>query len=285
MPLYSIRTRAHYAGTIFGLPREAAMCRICFERIIPDHNNPARAEAHRAAVSHYRANTRRMSVARLGNLSAGDPINVARMALINLKKWENGKSLKCRFLDGETAWQTKVKKKAKTWEQFANIKLNFVSSGDAEIRISFFADAGSWSAIGNDALVESYFPKHQPTMNFGWLRGDTADTEYERVVVHEFGHALGCIHEHQSPTVQLKWDKAAVYRSFSGPPNFWSKADIDHNVLQKYSPAGISATPFDNDSIMLYQFSADLFLDHKGTPENTKLSPRDKTMIAQMYPK
>ena len=36
---------------------------------------------------------------------------------------------------------------------------------------------------------------------------------------------------------------------------------------------------------MLYQFSGELFTDHKGTPNNTKLSARDKQMIAQMYPK
>jgi hypothetical protein len=267
------------------------MSRICFDRIIPDRYQPARAEAHSAAVQHFRASAqamvkkRKLKPAALGNLHADDPIITARMALINAKRWTNGKTLQCRFLDGEAAWQAKVKQKAKIWEQYANIKFKFIENGDAEIRISFFADTGSWSAIGTDALVESYFPKFQPTMNFGWLRGDTTDDEYERVVVHEFGHALGCIHEHQSPNEELKWDKQAVYRYFSGPPNYWSKADIDHNVLQKYSPEGLSATPFDVDSIMLYQFSAELFANHKGTPNNTKLSARDKQMIARMYPK
>ena len=122
-------------------------------------------------------------------------------------------------------------------------------------------------------------------MNFGWLRDDTDDQEYERVVVHEFGHALGCIHEHQSPTEQLKWNRQAVYDTFSGPPNYWSEADIDQNILEKYSPNGISATRFDRKSIMLYQFDGSLFTDGKGTPLNTHLSLLDEQMIGQMYPK
>jgi hypothetical protein len=267
------------------------MARICFDRIISDRYQPAGAEAYRAAVQNFQASSlsmmkeRQLKPEALGELRADDPIVRAKMALINVKKWTNGKMLRCRFLDGQSAWQAKVIEKAKIWEQYANTKLNFVADGDAEIRISFFADAGSWSAVGTDALVESYFPKYQPTMNFGWLRDDTPDEEYGRVVVHEFGHALGCIHEHQSPNVTLNWDTQAVYRYFSGPPNYWSKADVDHNVLQKYSPAGLSATPFDIDSIMLYQFSPELFTNRKGTPSNTKLSAKDKEMIAQMYPK
>ena len=122
-------------------------------------------------------------------------------------------------------------------------------------------------------------------MNYGWLEDDTDDTEYRRVVVHEFGHALGCIHEHQSPNEHLQWDVEAVYAYFSGPPNYWSREEIDHNVLQKYSPNGISATVFDEHSIMLYQFPANLFTDHKATPNNTSISTKDKQLIAQMYSK
>ena len=122
-------------------------------------------------------------------------------------------------------------------------------------------------------------------MNYGWLEDDTNDDEYERVVVHEFGHAIGLIHEHQNPKAKLKWNKPVVYRVFSGSPNFWSKADIDSNILDRYSPQGISATSFDDQSIMLYQFDGALFLDNKPTPLNTHLSERDKSFIGRMYPK
>jgi hypothetical protein len=83
----------------------------------------------------------------------------------------------------------------------------------------------------------------------------------------------------------LKWNKPAVYRYFSGPPNYWSKEDIDFNILQKYSPEGLKFTRFDRDSIMLYQFPAELFSDHKATPLNFQLSKKDKDFIRQMYPK
>jgi hypothetical protein len=277
--------------------------RICIDRVVPASYNPARAMAHQSAVSHYIASVQAKAgaaakeaatrasfgkhiatIGKLGELSANDPVAVARMAVINQKKWPNGSTLSCKFLDGDDQQQEKVVEKAKIWEQYANVQLDFGDDPDAQIRISFQADPGSWSAIGTDCLVADYFPKYQPTMNYGWLTDDTDDQEYERVVVHEFGHALGCIHEHQSPTEHLNWNKEAVYATFSGPPNFWSKEDIDHNILEKYSPDGISATVFDIQSIMLYQFDASLFTDNKGTPTNTRLSQMDEQMIGQMYP-
>jgi hypothetical protein len=171
-------------------------------------------------------------------------------------------------------------------EQLVGAKQNrILKTGDAEIRISFQADPGSWSAVGTDALVESYFPKYQPTMNFGWLEDNSADAEYERVVAHEFGHALGCVHEHQSPDANLPWDQEAVYASFMGPPNYWTKEEIDFNILRRYSPAGVRFTRMDPDSIMLYMFPANLFRTGEGTKENTHLSQGDKQFIAQVYPR
>jgi hypothetical protein len=257
--------------------------RICYDRVVSDEASPALAVAERVAVEQA-AHNRATQPATRGPDASG-VITTPRAAIVNLKKWQNGSALTCRFLDGDATQKKKVQAKAHLWEQYANVTFKFITKGTAQIRISFSADPGSWSAVGTDALVERYFPRYQPTMNYGWLRDDTDDTEYERVVVHEFGHALGLIHEHQSPTATLKWNTAEVYRSFSGPPNYWSKEEIDSNILQKYGPQGITATVFDPDSIMLYQFDGRLFTDGKPTPMNTKLSDRDKAFIAQMYPK
>jgi hypothetical protein len=224
----------------------------------------------------------------MGSSDLLDPSKVQpvfRAAIIIVKKWpQDHGPITCRFLDGDATQRKKVEAKAHIWEQHGKIKLKFIASGDADIRISFSADAGSWSALGTDALVERYFPKFQPTMNFGWLKANTIDKEYERVVVHEFGHALGLIHEHQSPKARLLWNKTEVYRAFSGAPNFWSRQDIDHNVLNRYAAQGIANTVYDPDSIMLYMFPGSLFLNRQPTNKNTKLSKLDKKLISEQYP-
>lgn len=249
---------------------------ICFERIIPDeldYERPVR-----------RAMREMMIATSPKKLSAGDILNVSEMAVVNSKKWQPGSTIKCRFLDGSAKMKKKVEAIAHLWEQHCSLRFKFVATGSAEIRISFYADSGSWSAVGRDALNSSYFPLHQPTMNYGWLRDNTVDAEYSRVVLHEFGHAMGCIHEHQSPKFSRIWNKKAVLKYFQGPPNFWTPAEIEHNVLKKYSSLGISATEFDPASIMLYTFDGALFSDGMGrTNDNTKLSAKDIKMIKSMY--
>ena len=89
-------------------------------------------------------------------------------------------------------------------------------------------------------------------MNLGWLTSETREDEYHRVVLHEFGHALGCIHEHQHPQGGIPWDKAAVYRFYSGPPNNWNQEQVDRNIFQRYDKSQTQYSKFDPKSIMLY---------------------------------
>ena len=256
--------------------------RICFERIIPDELDPERAV--RRALRQQMLDTA-ASAAGGRKLDPDAVAGTTRMALVNSKKWPAGSTLRCRFLDGSAKMQRKVRTLAAGWEKVANVKLKFVSKGAAEIRISFYADAGSWSAVGRDALNTAYFPITQPTMNFGWVRDDSDAVEDRAVVLHEFGHALGCVHEHQQPKFDRKWNEKAVMRYFQGPPNYWDADAIRHNVLEKYSAKGLSATSFDPQSIMLYAFDAALFSDGLGpTNENSTLSATDRAMIKRMYP-
>jgi hypothetical protein len=208
-----------------------------------------------------------------------------KLALFTGKMWRDGKKLGVRFVDGTPQMRQKARQFAQEWCQYANITFNFNARSNADIRISFTADSGSWSAVGTDCLVRPVFPADQPTMNFGWLREDTPDLEWRRVVVHEFGHALGAIHEHQNPSGGIKWNVEKVYKYFSGPPNNWTKAEIDRNILGKYSIDQLNATKFDPYSIMLYQFPGDLIVGGHGTRLNTTLSAGDKRFIRKMYPK
>lgn len=257
---------------------EPPIIRICHERIIPDSMDPERL-ARRALRDEL--------IRSAGGALDPDAVSAGtRMAIVVSKKWPPGSTLRCRFLDGTTKMKKSVTSVAVEWEKHANIRFKFVTSGPAEIRISFYADSGSWSAVGHDALNQQYFPPHQPTMNFGWVRDNTAKPVIQSVVLHEFGHALGCVHEHQAPTFDRVWNRKKVIQYFQGAPNFWNLKDIERNVLSKYSKHGVIASRYDPKSIMLYMFDAVLFADGKGgTSENIALSPTDKQYIAKLYPK
>lgn len=202
------------------------------------------------------------------------------LAAVTLKKWRLGRTLRVAFLDGVPEVQAKVEEFAQQWRQHANIKLDFGTSSEAEIRISF-QNQGSWSYVGTDALS---IDANDPTMNFGWLEPGSPDAEYSRVVLHEFGHALACIHEHQHPEAEIPWDKEAVYRYYGGPPNYWSRADVDRNLFRRYDGTVTQFSQFDPESIMLYAIPNHLTIGDFEVGWNRVPSPTDKEYMGVMYP-
>ena len=43
------------------------------------------------------------------------------------------------------------------------------------------------------------------------INDSTSEEEFARSILHEFGHALGMLHEHQSPANGIPWDETKLY--------------------------------------------------------------------------
>ena len=224
--------------------------KVCFDRVLP------------AEVQRPRAG--RMIVLAVGPTRAAFQI---------AKLWPNGSTIRIRFLGGTAAQRDQVKQHAVKWTAQANLKFEFVDSGSTHVRIAF-ADDGAWSYIGTDALG---IPADQPTMNFGWLD--------EGVILHEFGHMLGMIHEHQNPRDNpIQWNKPVVNAALGGSPNFWDQATIDHNMYAQYDVNQINGSALDPKSVMLYSFPATWTLNGFHTDPNEVLSAVDKEFAKRVYP-
>lgn len=158
-------------------------------------------------------------------------------------------------------------------QPLVNLKLEFVEKPSAaHVRIGFDPNGGAWSLVGTDALHEP----SKPTMNFGWF--DVATT------MHEFGHMLGMIHEHQNPRGQsIKWDDAKVFQ-WAKDTQGWSEKVTEQNIIKKYNMNDINGSNFDPLSVMLYFFPGKLTTNNKGTHQNLRLSGEDVMWINKMYP-
>lgn len=249
--------------------------KLCVDRLLP---NELLFQASRAALAENPDNA---PAPKRGMPAPGASISApGALAALTGKLWQPGRTLRVRFLDGDPAVQKRIEPYAQMWATYANLHFTFGTDPNAEIRISF-QQPGSWSYIGTDALT---IPKHQPTMNFGWLTPDTSDDEYARVVTHEFGHAIGCIHEHQNPSTNIPWNKAAVYDYYAGPPNNWTKEQVDINLFTRYSADITQFSAFDRESIMLYPIPNAFTEGDFEVGWNRTLSATDKRYIAKLYP-
>jgi hypothetical protein len=205
-----------------------------------------------------------------------------KAALQKDAKWKAGDAITVAFMSGDDTLKRRVREVAQHWTApgLANLRLVFSDDPDADVRIAFQTGDGSWSTVGTTCRQ---VPKGTATMNYGWIDANSSEEELRSVVLHEFGHALGLIHEHQNPVAGIQWNREAVVRELSGPPNSWSVEEIAFNVLDAASPADVAATAMDPESIMMYPIPASWTTDGFSADFNSDLSAVDKKFIHKMY--
>jgi hypothetical protein len=259
--------------------------------------------------------------------------SAARSGLIILRtdEWAPGSTITVAFNGGNPRLHALIEKLVSEWSEFGNIRFDFGrdatghyrtwSATDldykADVRVAFNAP-GYWSAIGKDSVNPDINQPGSQTLN---LQGFDVSLpmNYEGTIRHEFGHVLGLEHEHQSPVVKcdFRWDddkgyvrttdqygqfvadkqghQPGIYTSMEGPPNNWSKEQIDFNLRQLtvVSDAPVSdynVGAFDKLSIMKYYYDDWMFVSGKNSQcyspgVNFDLSAEDKKLIAAYYPK
>lgn len=211
-----------------------------------------------------------------------------RAALLRGAKWDAGHEITVSFLDDDHNLRGKIKQYAFQWTEqgepgMANLRFSFrKNTTDTLIRISFKQN-GNWSAIGTTCREET--DRAKPTMNFGNLNSGSTEEQIRRAVLHEFGHAVGLVHEHQNPSGGIKWNEPAVYRDLMPPRGRWSQKMVFENMFKPYERAETNFTDTDLESVMLYPIPPHWTDGSFTVGWNTKLSDRDKQFIRDQYPK
>lgn len=252
---------------------------VCLDKFI----DPVRAAQRAVAVNPENLPTmlpmRSNDMLVVGNHSRD--LHAAGMILTG-RKWPNGATLRIAFIGGDARVNERIKDTALLWEKYVNLKLRFLENlEDAHIRIAQDKNDGSWSYLGTSNLE---IPKNEPTMNYGWLEPDTSQTEYNRVVLHEFGHAFGMPHEHNHPRAGIPWDVEAVYAYYTSTQG-WTREEVDQQLFARYEESQTQFSEFDKNSIMLYHIPNELTIGDYEVGWNTELSEGDIKFAEWQYPK
>ncbi|AWO88419.1 MULTISPECIES: M12 family metallopeptidase [Bradyrhizobium] len=209
-----------------------------------------------------------------------------RAALLNSAFWGRGARLTVGFLEGSVALQRRVETIAQRWpsETNADFSLEFWiepprNAAQANIRISFQPDKGSWSVLGKYARETA---PSKATMNLGWMTTELDEEKADAVVLHEFGHALGLIHEHLNPSQTIDWNEENVRADLKRTQG-WDDTTIEANMFARPKPEDVFATDVDALSIMMYPIPPSWTNNGYTTGFNSRLTDTDKSLIRAAY--
>lgn len=198
--------------------------------------------------------------------------------------WANGRTLKIGFTDDNLAEDHKqaIIAAINQWQPYVNLTFEFIDGqegtpgyGKGDIRITTLYNQ-NYTLIGTDAKVNDPWT---PTMVLGVK---PSDPQFQSIVMHEFGHALGAQHEHQHPEADIPWDVPKVYARYAAAGV--SAEVVDEAVLHTFEKHDTTYTAYDKHSIMHYPVPNEITLGDWEVGLNTAISEKDKAFMRRAYP-
>ena len=242
-------------------------------------------------------------------------------ALFDLDRvWPIGQAIIVKFLNGHSVpnpglrqWflyvQQKVREIAPNWCDYANVSMQFATDGPCHMTVNFLPvsdqngrqNYGVFNCfLGQDCMkvksrVQSMNLTFDPVMQ-QW-DPNFRESEFHRLIQHEFGHALALIHEHQRPDRNIVWMQS-LYQVAKEKWR-WDPEIVNQQILPIQPGFKFAGTAFDPHSIMMYEYPPNVaFYQKEGAPKNTpdftapfssprntELTALDKVAAAVIYPK
>lgn len=229
--------------------------------------------------------------------------------------------LTVEFLNGDQFPTARdlTKQAARDWAQTANITYKFIdniSRNGSDIRVLFhkpsLEEIIRGSTPNSESTVGAIIGEHDSNERTMLLVVPPEYTEQKRqqfygTALHEFGHALGLVHEHQHPDFQksFQWVGATELERVKNISDVYGLG-YEHNpeavtetVKVNYlDPQTVSnRTSFDIHSVMIYGLPSSviqlrsnaspmirqIFQQNGAIPSNNKLSQKDRDLINEVY--
>jgi hypothetical protein len=201
------------------------------------------------------------------------------LTLIRSKFWPNGYQIRLAFKEGSAKINAQVLDFCNHWSKYANIGFIDVGLNDRPDVIVGYSLPGFWAYLGTDNRTMA--TTGQITMNLqGFDSGRMSIEEWFRVVEHESGHVLGCLHEQVRFVNDIDRPKAyALFEKTQG----WSPQDVDVQVLSP-PPAGSVGSQPDQFSVMEYALPGFIMKSGKPIIGGKGIDVIDAKTIGKIYP-
>ena len=211
-------------------------------------------------------------------------------------KWENGQKIKVLLMNGSEEHHRLFKQAVSIWKPYINLHFEFhVLDGKVNglpakfrkdtIRVQFNEEERSSSRLGTSYNIGrfsevTYLNIEHPINN---------KIKFMGTAVHEFGHALGLLHEHQHPDAREEYAEDELqhickYMFFLDISKESELKKCRRNLMgltrEEIEENNMDLSSFDLHSVMLY----DGIIEQPKGFFNVSLSLGDKKFIAKHYP-